>query len=63
MSKPRVRSSRLTRSATVLMVVLGLLTIFVNTTLAAVIIALGVAMYLFERHLVAKVQESLDESE
>jgi len=63
MSKPRVRSSRLTRYATLLMVVLGLLTIFVSTTLAVVIVALGVAMYLFERLLVARVQKSLDESE
>jgi hypothetical protein len=45
------------------MVVLGLLTIFVSTTLAVVIVALGVAMYLFERLLVARVQKSLDESE
>jgi hypothetical protein len=45
------------------MVVLGLLAIFVNTTLAVVIVALGVAMYLLERLLVARVQKSLDESE
>jgi ABC-type methionine transport system permease subunit len=60
MSKPRVRSSRFTRFAILLMIVLGLLTILVNTTLAVVIIALGVGMYLFERTLVQKAQRSLD---
>jgi hypothetical protein len=35
-----------------MMIALGVLTILVNTTLAAVIIALGVAMFLFERALV-----------
>ncbi len=54
MSKPRVRSSRFARYATVLMIVLGLATILVNTVLAVVIVALGVAMFLFERHLVGR---------
>jgi len=49
LSKPRVRSGRFTLYATLLMIALGLLTILVNTTVAAVIIALGVAMFLFER--------------
>ncbi|MGD0636620.1 MAG: hypothetical protein ABSA72_01090 [Nitrososphaerales archaeon] len=49
MSKPRVRSGRFTRYATLMMIALGVLSILVNTTLAAVIIALGVAMFLFER--------------
>ena len=52
MSKPRVRSGRFTRYATLMMIALGVLTILVNTTLAAVIIALGVEMFLFERLLV-----------
>jgi len=52
MSKPRVRSSRFARYASLLMVVLGLFAILVNTILAVVIIALGVAMILFERRLV-----------
>ena len=60
MSKPRVRSSRLTRYAILMMILLGLLTIFVNTTVAAVIITLGVGMYLFERLMVGRVQRSLD---
>ncbi|MDA4134640.1 MAG: hypothetical protein OK441_03620 [Thaumarchaeota archaeon] len=49
MSKTRVRSGRFTRYATLLMIALGVASILVNTTLAAVIIALGVAMFLFER--------------
>jgi len=52
MNKPRVRSGRFTRYATLMMIALGVVTILVNTTLAAVIIALGVAMFLFERVLV-----------
>jgi uncharacterized membrane protein YfbV (UPF0208 family) len=52
MNKPRVRSGRFTRYATLMMIALGVVTILVNTTLAAVIIALGVAMFLFERALV-----------
>ena len=60
MSQPRVKSSGFARYTIVLMIVLGLLTILVNTTIAVVIIALGVAMYLFERMLVGKAQRSLD---
>jgi hypothetical protein len=60
MSQPRVRSSRFARYAILLMIVLGLLTILVNTTIAVVIIALGVGMYLFERLLVGKAQQSPD---
>jgi hypothetical protein len=47
-SGPRVRSSRLARVATVLMIVLGLLSILVSVTIAAILIALGIAMLLFE---------------
>jgi hypothetical protein len=62
MSQPRVRSSGFARYAIVLMIVLGLVTILVNTTIAVVIIVLGVAMYLFERMLVGKAQRSLDQA-
>ena len=34
--------------ATVLMIVLGAFALLVNVTIAAILIALGVAMYLFE---------------
>ena len=61
MSAPRVRSGRITRIATVLMIVLGVLTIFVNDVVAAIIIALGVAMYLFEWWLVRKVARTVEE--
>lgn len=58
MSKPRVRGSRLTRFATVMMLVLGFVSILVNTTLAAIIIALAVAMFLFEWLLVGRARKS-----
>jgi len=51
----------MSRYATMLMLALGVFAILVNTYLAAVIIALGVAMYLFERVLVGRVQRSLDQ--
>jgi Flp pilus assembly protein TadB len=63
MSGPRVKSSRLTRYATLMMIALGVLTILVNTTVAVVLIALGVAMYLFELRLVRGVQRSVDSEE
>ena len=63
MSKPKVRGSRLTRYATVMMIALGVLSILVNTTVAAIIIILGIAMYLFERRLVGSVQRSVDQTE
>jgi hypothetical protein len=50
----------MTRYATLLMVVLGVFCILVNTTVAAVIIALAAAMYLLERILVGKAQRSPD---
>jgi hypothetical protein len=62
MSQPRVRSSGFARYAIVLMIVLGLVTILVNTTIAVVIVVLGVGMYLFERMLVGKAQRSLDQA-
>jgi len=62
MSKPRVRSSRFARYATLLMIVLGVLTILVSTILAVVIIALGVAMFLFERRLVGREDRAPDGS-
>ena len=61
MSGARVRGGRMSRYATMLMLALGVFAILVNTYLAAVIIALGVAMYLFERVLVGRVQRSLDQ--
>lgn len=54
MSAPRVRSSRLTKVATILMIVLGLFTVLVNLTVAVIIIALGVAMFLFEWWMVRR---------
>lgn len=63
MSKPRVRGGRLTRLATGLMFVLGLFSILVNTTLAAVIIALAVAMFLFERALVGRARRSAGDTD
>lgn len=61
MSAPRVRSGRLTRIATALMIALGVVTIFINEVVAAIIIALGVAMYLFEWWLVRKVARAAAE--
>jgi hypothetical protein len=63
MSKPRVRSSRFARYASLMMVVLGVLSILVNTTVAAVIIVLGLAMYLSERLIEGKVQHSLEQTD
>jgi hypothetical protein len=63
MSKPRVRSSRFARYASLTMVVLGVLSILVNTTVAAVIIVLGLAMYLSERLIEGKVQHSLEQTD
>ena len=54
MSAPRVRSGRLARVAVILMVALGVFSLLVSEILAAVLIALGVAMYLFEWWLVRK---------
>lgn len=61
MSAPRVRSGRLTRVATLLMIVLGLVTILISVAVAAIIIALGAAMYLFEWWLVRKVRRAAEE--
>lgn len=51
---PRVRSNRLARVATVLMIILGVFSILVSVTIAAIIIALGIAMYMLEWWLVRK---------
>lgn len=61
MSKPRLKSSRLARSATLLMILLGIFSILVNTTLAVVLIVLGVVMYLFERGVTRRIQKSVEE--
>ena len=53
----------MSRYATILMIVLGLATILVNVAVAAVLIALGLAMYLFERRLQGRVERSLGSSE
>lgn len=53
-----MRGGRLTRTATILMIALGLFTLLVNTTLAVVIIALGVAMFLFEWWMVRRSQRA-----
>jgi len=45
------------------MIALGVLAILVDTTVAAIIIVLGVAMYLFERRLLRSAQKSLDQKE
>lgn len=58
MSKPRLKSSRLALSAAVLMILLGLFSILVNTTLAAVLVVLGVVMLLFERGLSRRIEAS-----
>jgi hypothetical protein len=47
----------MSRYAALLMIVLGLFAILVNTTVAAVIVVLGVAMYLFERRLATTASE------
>jgi hypothetical protein len=52
MSGPRLRSGRLARIAIGLMIVLGVFTIIVSVPIAIILIALGVAMYLFEWWLV-----------
>lgn len=57
MSAPKVRSGRLARGAILLMIALGVFTILVNVPIAIILIALGVAMYLFERWLVRRVQK------
>jgi Flp pilus assembly protein TadB len=56
--RPRLRSSRLAFSATLLMIVLGVLCILVNTTLAVVLIALGLIMFVFERSLSRRVSSA-----
>jgi orotate phosphoribosyltransferase len=53
-SRPRVRSGRLAKTAIALMIALGVFSLLVSVTIAAIIIALGVAMYLFEWWLVRK---------
>ncbi len=58
MSAPRVRSSRLTKVAIALMIALGVFTLLVDVPIAVVIIALGVAMYLFEWWLVRRARAS-----
>ena len=55
MTSPKVRGGRLAKTATVLMLVLGAFTLLVNVTIAVIIIALGIAMYLFERYMVRRV--------
>lgn len=62
MSSPKVRSGRLTKIATGLMLVLGLVTILISVTVAAIIITLAVAMYLFEWWLVRKVARAAEEA-
>lgn len=54
MSRTRVRTGRLAKVATALMIALGVFTLLVSVTIAAIIIALGVAMYLFEWLMVRK---------
>ncbi len=49
-----MKSSRLARVATLLMIALGIFTVLVSVTIAAIIIALGVAMLLFEWWMVRK---------
>jgi heme O synthase-like polyprenyltransferase len=47
-TSPRVRTGRLSNAATALMIVLGIFTLaFVNAIAGAVLLAVGVAMYLF----------------
>jgi uncharacterized membrane protein YgcG len=55
MSAPKVKSGRLARAAILLMIALGVFSFLVNEAVAAILIALGVAMYLFEWWLVRKV--------
>jgi len=50
----------MTRYSSLLMIALGVFAILVNTTVAVVIIALGVAMFFFERILVRKAQQPGD---
>ncbi|MDA4131633.1 MAG: hypothetical protein OK454_00710 [Thaumarchaeota archaeon] len=58
MSAPKVRSGRLARAAMLLMIVLGVFSILVSVAVAAILIVLGAAMYLFEWWLVRKVRRS-----
>ncbi len=43
------------------MILLGIFSILVNTTLAVVLIVLGVVMYLFERGVTRRIQKSVEE--
>ena len=63
MSKPRLKSSRLALTATLLMILLGVLSILINTTLAAVLIVLGLVMLLFERGLSRRVERYQEPSD
>ncbi len=63
MSTPRVRSSRLTKVAIALMIALGVFTLLVDAVIAVVIIALGVAMYLFEWWLVRRARAASSTSD
>jgi hypothetical protein len=62
MSRTRVRSGRLTKIATLLMIALGAFSLLVNVTIAAIIIALGVAMYLFEWWMVRRFGRATSDS-
>jgi Flp pilus assembly protein TadB len=63
LSKPRLKSSRLALTATLLMILLGVLSILINTTLAAVLIVLGLVMLLFERGLSRRVERYQEPSD
>jgi hypothetical protein len=58
MSAPKVKSGRLARASILLMIALGVFSFLVNEAVAAILIALGVAMYLFEWWLVRKVERA-----
>lgn len=61
MAKSGVKTSGLSRGATILMIILGILTfIFVNRLAGIALILLGVAMYLFNRRFVARLQRSVE---
>jgi hypothetical protein len=60
MSAPKVKSGRLARTAILLMIALGAFSLLVNVAVAAILIALGVAMFLFELWLVRKVERASD---
>jgi hypothetical protein len=63
MSAPRVRSGRLAKVAIALMIALGVFSLLVDVTVAVIIIALGVAMYVFEWWLVRRVRRAAPTSD